>query len=95
MSTEPVRGTGESAADVAVTEERLKAAEAFVELDEGATRRFRGALAVVTTTLLVVMSLYHLYAAVDIVPAQVLRPVNVGFLLVIVLPMCTRATRYR
>ena len=32
------------------------------------------------------MSLFHLYAAVDIVPAQVLRPVHVGFVLVLVVP---------
>ena len=30
------------------------------------------------------MSLFHLYAAVDIVPAQVLRPVHVGFVLLLV-----------
>ena len=30
------------------------------------------------------MSLFHLYAAVDIVPAQVLRPVHVGWMLLLV-----------
>ncbi|HVJ75449.1 MAG TPA: TRAP transporter fused permease subunit [Casimicrobiaceae bacterium] len=78
-----------------MSEERLKAAEAFVELDEGATSRYRGALAQVTTTLLVVMSLYHLYAAVDIVGAQVLRPVHVGFVLVLVFLLFPIARRYR
>ncbi len=82
-------------ADVAVSEERLKAAEAFIEQDEGATSRFRGMLATLTTTLLVVMSLYHLYAAVDIVPAQVLRPVHVGFVLVLVFLLFPVAARYR
>ena len=49
--------------------------------DEPLSRPARGTS---TTTLLVAMSLFHLYAAVDIVPAQVLRPVHVGFMLVLV-----------
>ncbi|MFI4923776.1 MAG: TRAP transporter permease [Vicinamibacteria bacterium] len=81
--------------ELAVSEERLRAAEAFVEQDEGAVSRYRGALAYVTTALLVVMSLYHLYAAVDIVPAQVLRPVHVGFVLVLVFLLFPIAKRYR
>ena len=63
---------------VAIDDERLKKAEAYIEEEEGAASRFRGWLGVLATTLLVVMSLFHLYAAVDIVPAQVLRPVHVG-----------------
>ena len=70
-------------------------AEAFIEEEEGATSRFRGWLGVVTTTLLVAMSLFHLYAAVDIVPAQVLRPVHVGFTLLLVFLLFPIAARYR
>jgi len=62
----------------AVTDEQLRKAEAFIEEEEGAVSRFRGWLGHATTLLLVVMSLFHLYAAVEIVPAQVLRPVHVG-----------------
>jgi TRAP transporter 4TM/12TM fusion protein len=80
---------------VAVSEDRLKAAEAFIEQDEGATSRYRGLLAAFTTTLLVAMSVYHLYAAVDIVGAQVLRPVHVGFVLVLVFLLFPIASRYR
>ena len=45
--------------------------------------RFRGALGVLVTTLLVAMSLFHLYAAVAIVPTLTLRPVHVGFVLLL------------
>jgi TRAP-type uncharacterized transport system fused permease subunit len=41
------------------------------------------------------MSLFHLYAAVDIVPAQVLRPVHVGFTLLLVFLLFPIAARYR
>jgi TRAP transporter 4TM/12TM fusion protein len=92
-SPEPINDR--AALDGAVPEERLKAAEAFIEQDEGATSRYRGALAYFTTALLVAMSLYHLYAAVDIVPAQVLRPVHVGFVLVLVFLLFPITTRYR
>jgi len=78
-----------------VTEERLRKAEAFIEEEEGAVSRFRGWLGHATTLLLVVMSLFHLYAAVEIVPAQVLRPVHVGFVLLLVFLLFPIAKRYR
>ncbi len=78
-----------------VDAERLKEAEAFIEEEEGATSKYRGALAHVTTGLLVVMSVFHLYAAVEIVPAQVLRPVHVGFVLLLVFLLFPIAKRFR
>ena len=54
----------------AVSDEQLKRAQAFIEEEEGAASRFRGWLGHATTVLLVAMSLFHLYAAVEIVPAQ-------------------------
>ncbi|HEY2968136.1 MAG TPA: TRAP transporter fused permease subunit [Casimicrobiaceae bacterium] len=78
-----------------VTDERLKKAEEFIEEEEGAVSRFKGWLDRATTALLVVMSLFHLYAAVEIVPAQVLRPVHVGFVLLLVYLLFPIARRYR
>jgi len=78
-----------------VTDEALKKAEEFIEEEEGAVSRFRGWLGGATTTLLVAMSLFHLYAAVDIVPAQVLRPVFVGFVLLLVFILFPIAPRFR
>ena len=95
MAEEPRRPATDDATVGTVSEERLRAAEAFIEQDEGATSRYRGLLAQLTTTLLVVMSLFHLYAAVDIVGAQVLRPVHVGFVLVLVFLLFPIGRRYR
>ena len=80
---------------VVVTDDRLRRAEAFIEEEEGAVSRFRGWLGSATTVVLVAMSLFHLYAAVDIVPAQVLRPVHVGFVLLLVFLLFPIAPRFR
>jgi TRAP transporter 4TM/12TM fusion protein len=88
-------GHAPPAVEPLVTDEGLKKAEEFIEEEEGAVSRFRGWLAGVTTTLLVVMSLFHLYAAVEIVPAQVLRPVHVGFVLLLVFLLFPIAPRFR
>jgi TRAP transporter 4TM/12TM fusion protein len=79
----------------AVSAERLKEAERFVEAEEGATSRYRGPLAMVTAGLLVAMSIFHLYAAVEIVPAQVLRPIHVGWMLLLVFLLFPIAQRFR
>jgi TRAP transporter 4TM/12TM fusion protein len=84
-----------SATDGTVTDEQLRRAEAYVEEEEGAVSRFRGWLATGTTALLVVMSLFHLYTAVAIVPTQTLRPVHVGFVLLAVFLLFPVAARFR
>lgn len=83
------------AADDTVTDEQLKAAEQFIEEEEGAASRFGGRLDLLITTLLVVMSLFHLYAAASIVPTQVLRPVHVGFVLLLIFLIFPAARRLR
>jgi TRAP transporter 4TM/12TM fusion protein len=88
-------GRARPADEPLVTDERLKKAEQFIEEEEGAVSRFRGWLGRATTTLLVVMSLFHLYAAVEIVPAQVLRPVFVGFVLLLVYLLFPVLPRFR
>jgi TRAP-type uncharacterized transport system fused permease subunit len=84
-----------AAADGIVSDEQLRKAEAFIEEEEGAVSRFRGWLAHLVTFLLVTMSVFHLYAAVEIVPAQVLRPVHVGCILLLVFLLFPVARRYR
>jgi TRAP transporter 4TM/12TM fusion protein len=88
-------GRAQPADEPLVTDERLKKAEKFIEEEEGAVSRFHGWLNRATTGLLVVMSLFHLYAAVEIVPAQVLRPVHVGFVLLLVYLLFPIAPRFR
>ena len=75
-------GIAKPAADEpAIDAEALKKAEQFIEAEEGASNKLRGALGIFVSATAVVMSLFHLYTAYAIVPAQVLRPVHVGFVL--------------
>src|SRR5512134_1867302 len=78
-----------------VSADRLREAERFVEQEEGAASRYRGPLAAVTASLLVAMSVFHLYAAVEIVPAQALRPLHVGWMLVLVFLLFPLVARFR
>jgi TRAP transporter 4TM/12TM fusion protein len=55
--------------------------EALIEEEEGAQHRFRGVLAWIGTAMALAMSLFHLWAAWDIVPTTTLRFVHVGFAL--------------
>lgn len=81
--------------DAVITEDQLKQAEAFIEQEEGVISRYRGWLARGMTAALVAMSLFHLYAAVDIVPTTVLRAVHVGLVLVLTLLLHPAANRFR
>ncbi|HVZ46219.1 MAG TPA: TRAP transporter fused permease subunit [Ramlibacter sp.] len=79
----------------AVSDEALQKAEEFIEQEEGAANKLRGPLAVFVTLLAVAMTVFHLYAAYDIVPTQTLRPVHVAFVLVLVFLMFPMAARFR
>ena len=74
MADAPPAGAA-SPTTVVIDDERLKKAEEFIEEEEGATSRCRGWLGRLAAGLLLAMSLFHLYAAWDIVTTQVLRPV--------------------
>ena len=78
------RAQSAESAVVAIDGARPGPAAAYIEEGDGAASRHRGWLGHVTATLLVAMSLFHLYAAVATMPAQVLRPVHVGFTLLLV-----------
>jgi len=78
-----------------VDAEALRKAEEYIEEEEGATNRLRGALGAFVTALAIVMSVFHLYTAYAIVPAQVLRPVHVAFVLVLSYLLFPAARRYR
>jgi TRAP transporter 4TM/12TM fusion protein len=78
-----------------ISEEARQRVEVLMEEEEGALNRYRGALAVFMTVCLVVMSLFHLYAAVEIVPAYILRPIHVAFALAMVFLMFPTAKRFR
>ena len=78
-----------------ISEEARKRVKELIEEEEGAHNRYHGALAVFMTLCAVVMSLFHLYAAVEIVPAYILRPVHVAFAMALVFLIFPIAKRFR
>ena len=78
-----------------ITEERLKKAEAFVEEEEGPSRRLTGKMGVFITVVAVLMSLLHLYAAVGIIMTQILRGIHVMFVLFLVFLVFPSLKRFR
>lgn len=81
--------------EVVISEEQLKKAEHYIEEEEGAANRLAGPIGVFITAVAVIMSLFHLYAAYEIVPTQTLRPVHVGFMLFLSFLLFPAATRWR
>src|SRR5678815_3713917 len=87
-----------------ISEAALKKAEEFIEADEGALNRLSGIAGNVTITIAVVMSLFHLYAAIcgawpfgwaPIIPTQPLRYAHVAFVLVLSFLLFPMAARFR
>src|SRR5262249_16885241 len=66
-----------------ITEEQLRKAEEYVQQEEGAANRLSGWVGVAVTAIAVAMTLFHLYAAYDIVPTIPLRYTHVAFVLVL------------
>ncbi len=77
------------------TEGDLKRAEEFIEQEEGATNRLSGWAGIAVTAIAVAMSLFHLYAAYEIVPTQEMRYTHVAFVLVLCFLLFPMASRYR
>ena len=78
-----------------VDEGKLRKAEEFVEQEEGAANRLRGWIGHGVMALAIGSTLFHLYAAYDIVATQVLRPVHVGLVMVLVFLLFPVAARFR
>jgi TRAP transporter 4TM/12TM fusion protein len=75
--------------------EGLHKAEELVEQEEGLTNRLTGWAGTIVTIIAVAMSLFHLYAAYEIVPTQELRYTHVGFVLVLCFLLFPMAPRFR
>ncbi|MCC7282080.1 MAG: TRAP transporter fused permease subunit [Acetobacteraceae bacterium] len=69
--------------------------EELIEEEEGAQNRHRGWLAVACGAGAVAMSLFHLYAAIWIVPTMYLRYAHVGFMLCLTFLLYPVAKRFR
>src|SRR5205085_11274884 len=79
----------------AVTDEALHKAEEFIEQEEGAANKFRGAMAIFITLVAVAMTVFHLYTAYGIVPTQILRYIHVAFVLSLCFFVFPIAQRFR
>ena len=86
---------GPSPVDPAISQEGLRKAEEYVQQEEGAGRRLAGWSAIAVTAIAISMSLFHLYAAYDIVPTQPLRYTHVAFVLVLSFLLFPMAARFR
>src|SRR5207302_5433763 len=64
-----------------ISEEGLKRVEELIEQEEGVQNRFRGRLGDFITAVALLMSLFHLYAAYEIVRTEALRAIHVAFVL--------------
>ncbi|WP_237215677.1 TRAP transporter permease [Falsiroseomonas oryziterrae] len=69
--------------------------EALIEQEEGAQNRLKGWLGRAAVVIAVAMSLFHLWAAWDIVPTTTLRFVHVGFAMVLGFALFPMAGRFR
>ncbi len=93
MSEAPAKDTAFK--EGALSDEARKRVEELIEEEEGAHNRYKGMLATLLMVAAVIMSLFHLYAAVEIVPAYVLRPLHVAFALALVFLIFPTALRFR
>jgi len=92
------------AVPLAVSEDKIKQAEAYIEAEEGALNRLSGIAGIAVTTVAVTMSLFHLYAAVagawplsdaPIIPTQPLRYAHVAFVLLLSFLLFPMSPRFR
>src|SRR5712664_922335 len=78
-----------------ISEDALKRAEELIEQEEGVQNKFTGWIAAFITATAVVMSLFHLYAAYEIVRTEVLRATHVAFVLLLSFLIFPVARRFR
>ena len=84
-----------AAISAVVSEDALHRAEEYIEEEEGHANRLAGWLGVFVTLVAVAISLFHLYTAYAIVPAQRLRPLHVAMILALAFLAFPVARRFR
>ena len=87
--------TADPAADLAISDEGLRQAETYVRAEEGTKNRLSGWVGKIVTAIAVAMTLFHLWAAYDIVPTQQLRYIHVAFVLLLSFLLFPIAYRFR
>ncbi|MFM7966724.1 MAG: TRAP transporter large permease subunit, partial [Betaproteobacteria bacterium] len=91
--SDPLQKMGVPEGDLdAETRQRV---ESLIKEEEGDTSSYRGVLAVVLTLVAVGMSLFHLYSAYAIVPAQIMRMILVVMVLAFIFITFPIAARYK
>jgi TRAP transporter 4TM/12TM fusion protein len=97
VDTSPIKATDRTVVppDAELSEDAREKLEQYIEEEEGAFNRLSGWVGVGITAAAVFVSLFHLYAAYDIVPAHVLRPAHVGMVLVLCFLLFPMARRFR
>ena len=78
-----------------LTAEARERLEKYVEAEEGAFNRLAGWIGFGIAAFAVAVSVFHLYAAFEIVPAHVLRPAHVGMVLALCFLLFPMARRFR
>ncbi|HET9714593.1 MAG TPA: TRAP transporter fused permease subunit [Pseudolabrys sp.] len=78
-----------------ISEEQRRKAEEYVQQEEGAANRLSGWVGTAVTGIAVAMTLFHLYAAYDIVPTIPLRYTHVAFVLLLSFLLFPLANRFR
>jgi TRAP transporter 4TM/12TM fusion protein len=78
-----------------LSEEARQEVEHLIEEEEGALNRLGGWIGWALAGVAVAVSLFHLYAAYDIVPAYILRPTHVACVLFLVFLLFPMARRFR
>ncbi|MBN8920779.1 MAG: TRAP transporter large permease subunit, partial [Rhizobiales bacterium] len=79
----------------ALSEETRARIEQYIEEEEGAFNRLGGVIGTTIAAIAIFVSLFHLYAAYEIVPAHVLRPAHVGMVLFLCFLLFPMAHRFR
>jgi TRAP transporter 4TM/12TM fusion protein len=92
MMAEVVKPAADAAA---ISEDQLRKAEAYVEAEEGVVNRLSGLAGTIVTTIAMATTLFHLYAAYDVVPTQPLRYTHVAFVLTLCFLSFPLAARFR
>ena len=96
VETSPTKASGPTVVRPEdLSEDQREKLEHFIEEEEGAFNRLSGWVGAAITAVAVFVSLFHLYAAYDIVPAHVLRPAHVGMVLVLCFLLFPMARRFR
>src|SRR3569623_1765426 len=81
--------------DDSISAEGLRKAEEYVQLEEVAGIRLTGWVGSAVIGIAIAMTLFHLYAAYDIVPTQPLRYIHVAFVLLLSFMLFPMADRFR